>query len=76
MRIEDVAERVGTSRYTIASVEKGKPGVSAAAYLTVLWALDLLDDAYRLASPSSDEEGQILQARRHPSRHPPSDDDF
>ena len=33
LRIEDVAERMGTSRFTLADIEKGKPGASAAAYL-------------------------------------------
>lgn len=76
--MRDVGDRVGASRYTVASVEKGKPGVSVAAYLTVLWALDLLDDANHLADPDRDEEGTILQAARLPSavRLPPLRDDF
>ncbi len=37
MRLEDVAERVGVSRFTVADVERGKPGISMAAYLGALW---------------------------------------
>ena len=39
-RLEDVAARMGVSRFTVADVEKGKPGTSAAAYLGALWALN------------------------------------
>lgn len=79
LRIQDVADRLGVSRSTITNVEKGKPGVSAATYFGALWALGLLDDARRLADPDRDEEGQILQAGRLPSRAPhlqPLRDDF
>ena len=36
LRIEDVAQRMGASRFTLADVEKDKPGASAAAYLCAL----------------------------------------
>ncbi|MGB5241045.1 MAG: helix-turn-helix transcriptional regulator, partial [Prochlorococcaceae cyanobacterium] len=42
-RLEDVAERMGVTRYTVADVERGKPGTSVAAYLGALWVLGLLD---------------------------------
>lgn len=79
LSIEQVAARVGCSRFTVASVEKGKPGVSAVAYFTVLWALRLLDDAKHLADPDRDERGQILHAARIPAAalvHEPLRDDF
>ena len=80
LSIEQVADRVGCSRYTVASVERGRPGVSAVAYFTVLWALDLLDHANYLADPDRDDEGKILQAaRRLPPAmriHEPLQDDF
>jgi len=31
-RLEDVAERMGVSRFTVADVERGKPGTSMAVY--------------------------------------------
>lgn len=70
LRIQDVADRVGTSRFTVANVEKGKPGASAAAYFGVLWALGLLDDARDLADPAGDEEGRILESARLPTQAP------
>ena len=79
LRIQDVADRLGTSRFTVANVEKGKPGVSGAAYFGVLWALGLLDDAERLADPDRDEEGRILESARLPTQAPRRrrlDDDF
>ena len=79
LSIEQVAERVGCSRYTVSSVEKGRPGVSAGAYFTVLWSLELLDDARLLADPDRDDEGKVLQAARLPAAlriHEPLNDDF
>ena len=79
LRIQDIADRIGASRSTVANVENGKPGVSAAAYFGVLWALDLLADADHLADPDRDEEGKILESARFPSQAPrlqPLRDDF
>ena len=70
LRIEDVAERIGASRFTVADLEKGKPGTSAAAYFGALWALGLLDQAGDLASPDRDEEGKVLESARHPKQAP------
>ncbi len=79
LRIQDIADRLGTSRFTVANVEKGKPGASGAAYFGVLWALGLLDDANRLADPDHDEEGKVLESARLPTQAPRRrrlDDDF
>lgn len=70
LRIQDVADRLGTSRFTVASVEKGKPGASAAAYFGVLWALGFLDDANHIADPDRDEVGRILESARLPTQAP------
>lgn len=70
LRIQDIADRLGTSRFTVANVEKGKPGASGAAYFGVLWALGLLDDAKYLADPDRDEEGKIREAARLPTQAP------
>ena len=73
LTLEDVAGRVGVSRLTIAELEKGKPGTSAAAYFGVLWALGLLHQADGLAAPHADDEGQALELARLPrrARRPP-----
>jgi len=70
LRIEDVAERLGASRYTVADVEKGKPGTSMAAYAGALWALGLLDGMNGLADPELDEEGRTLESARNPKEAP------
>lgn len=68
LRIEDVAERMGASRFTVADLEKGKPGTSAAAYFGALWALGLLEQARDLADPDRDQEGKVLESARSPKQ--------
>ena len=68
LRIQDLAERMGVSRFTVADLERGKPGTSGAAYLGALWALGLLDQAEELADPDRDEEGRVLESARAPRR--------
>jgi transcriptional regulator with XRE-family HTH domain len=78
-RLEDVAERMGVSRFTVADVERGKPGTSMAAYLGALWVLGLLDQLAEVADPDRDEEGKALEASRQPGQAPRRrrfDDDF
>jgi transcriptional regulator with XRE-family HTH domain len=70
LRIEDVAERMGASRFTVSDLEKGKPGTSAAAYFGALWALGLIEQAVDLADPDRDEEGKALESARHPTQAP------
>lgn len=66
LRLEDVAERMGISRFTLSDVEKGKPTTAVAAYLGALWALGLLDQLEEVADPDRDEEGKILERSRAP----------
>jgi transcriptional regulator with XRE-family HTH domain len=79
-RLEDVAERMGVTRYTVADVERGKPGTSVAAYLGALWVLGLLEQMAEVADPDRDEEGKALEGARSPKqaprRHRRFDDDF
>ena len=79
-RLEDVAERMGVTRYTVADVERGKPGTSVAAYLGALWVLGLLDQMAEVADPDRDEEGKALEGARSPKQAPRRrrrlDDDF
>lgn len=70
LRIEDVAARIGASRFTVSDLEKGKAGTSAAAYFGALWALGLLDQAQELADPDRDEEGKALESARSPKEAP------
>jgi transcriptional regulator with XRE-family HTH domain len=66
LRLEDVAERMGISRFALSDVEKGKPTTSVVAYLGALWALGLLDQLEEVADPDRDEEGKILERSRAP----------
>ncbi len=43
--VADLAARMGISRTTLLRLEKGDPGAGAAAYLTALLALGLIDQA-------------------------------
>ncbi len=70
LRIEDVANRIGASRFTVADVEKGKPGASMAAYAGALWALGLLEGMSEVADPDRDEEGKTLESAGSPRRAP------
>ncbi|MBM5793685.1 MAG: helix-turn-helix transcriptional regulator [Cyanobacteria bacterium K_DeepCast_150m_m2_101] len=65
-RLEDLAARMGVSRFTVADVEKGKPGTSAAAYLGALWALGLLEQLTPVADPDHDSVGKTLEAAQAP----------
>jgi transcriptional regulator with XRE-family HTH domain len=76
---EQLAERIGISRYVLADIEKGKPTTGIAAYLGALWALGLLRDMREVADPDRDEEGKILERSRSPKTAPKRrkmDDDF
>ncbi len=66
LRLEDVAERVGVSRYVMSDIEKGKPSTAIASYMGALWALGLLEDMQIIADPDRDEEGKILEKSRAP----------
>ena len=68
LRLQDVADRLGVSRLTIADLEKGKPSASAAAYFGALWSLGLLSQAENLADPDLDEEGKVLESVRRPQQ--------
>jgi hypothetical protein len=74
-----IAERMGVSRFTVADVERGKPGTSIAASLGALWVLGLLDQLAEVADPDRDGEGKALEAARQPGQAPRRhrfDDDF
>lgn len=66
MRLSDLAEKVGVSRYLISDVEKGKPTAGIAAYVGALWALGLADELRDIADPDHDTEGKALENARAP----------
>jgi len=70
LSMEELAERVGISRYVLADIEKGKPTTAIAAYLGTLWALGLLWNMQEVADPDRDQEGKILERARSPKTAP------
>lgn len=79
LTIEELAERIGVSRYVMSDIEKGKPTTRIVAYLGALWAMGLLDHLSDVADPDLDEEGKVLESARAPKiarKRKALDDDF
>ncbi len=70
MRLVDLAERVGVSRYVMSDIEKGKPTTAIGSYIAALWVLNLTDDLYQIGSPDKDLEGKVLESARAPKTAP------
>lgn len=70
LRLEDLAERVGVSRFVMSDIEKGKPTTAVAGYIGALWALGLMDDLKNVADPDRDVEGKLLEQARAPTTAP------
>jgi transcriptional regulator with XRE-family HTH domain len=68
LTIEQVAEKIGTGPRPVSDAEKGKPSTSAAVYIALLWAYDLLSAAEALGDPATDREGLALSAPRERAR--------
>ena len=63
---QQLARRMGVSRFVVADVERGKPTTGVAAYVGALWALGLLAHMSDVADPDRDEEGKTLERARSP----------
>ncbi len=63
-----LAQRASISRMTLNKVEKGKTGVSAGAYATVLFALGMADRLADVADPRHDSVGLALEEEHLPQR--------
>ena len=70
LSIEEVAQRIGVSRYTVADAEMGKPSTGIAVYAALLWTYRLLDQLTEIASPTNDKEGAALVLPRERARTP------
>ena len=68
LTIEDVAEKIGTGRRAVMDAEKGKGSTSAAVYIALLWAYDLLGPMSELADPALDDEGLSLSLSKDRAR--------
>jgi DNA-binding XRE family transcriptional regulator len=63
-----LAERASISRTTLHKAEKGDPGVSLGAYVTVLFALGMVDRLADVADPRHDALGLALEEENLPER--------
>jgi len=68
LTIKDVADRIGTGPRPVSDAEKGKPSTSAAVYIALLWAYDLLDQIGDVADPNLDQQGLALHLGRERAR--------
>jgi hypothetical protein len=63
-----MAERMLTTRTTLAKVEAGDPSVSMGLYATALFVLGLHENLALLADPGRDRVGMDLEEERLPKR--------
>jgi transcriptional regulator with XRE-family HTH domain len=68
LSIEDVAKKIGVSRFVVADAEKGKPSTGIAVYAALLWTYGLSNQLTEIAGPTQDKEGAILSLRRERAR--------
>ena len=68
LKIEEVAQKIGTSRFLVADAEKGKPSTGVAVYAALLWTYGMVDRLADIIDPAKDEEGMTLELHRGPSR--------
>lgn len=61
---EELARRLGVSRFLVANDENGKLTTGIGAYFGALWALDLLADVSEVADPDRDNVGKSLECAR------------
>ncbi|HEX5370912.1 MAG TPA: helix-turn-helix domain-containing protein [Dehalococcoidia bacterium] len=64
--MDQVAEKLGIGRRSIATAEAGKPGTAVGVYFGLLWAYGLISQAAELADPTQDATVQrAIRARGH-----------
>ncbi|WP_309136066.1 helix-turn-helix domain-containing protein [Brevibacterium oceani] len=68
LKAEEVAERAGISRSTLQKIERGEPGVSVGAVLSVMQALGQLDHIVGAFDPLSTDIGRLRSTEKLPSR--------
>ena len=68
LTIQQTAEKIGAGPRAISDAERGKPSTSAAVYVALLWAYNLLDQMEDVADPALDEERLSLSMSRERAR--------
>ena len=68
LSLEEVAAKIGTGVRAVRDAENGLPGSSAAVYVALLWAYDLLGNFETVADPAQDESGLARESVRKRAR--------
>lgn len=79
LSMQELGDKAGLHRRMVAKIECGAPKVSIGAYMSLLWAMGILDHMLDVASPETDSEGKQLAIAnmRKRARHSSSlDNDF
>ena len=64
LKLDHVAEKIGTGTRAVTDAEKGRPGTAAAVYLALLWTYGLMEPVSQLADPAGDAVGLASIGRR------------
>jgi transcriptional regulator with XRE-family HTH domain len=65
---QDLADRIGVERRSVARLEEGDGGVGIGIFFTALWVLGLWDTVNDIAAPELDKAGEFLEKQRQPRR--------
>jgi DNA-binding XRE family transcriptional regulator len=65
---DELGQKIGVHRQTVADAERGKPTTAVAVYAGLLWSLGLVAQLAEVAGPAADPEGQALALAREPKR--------
>lgn len=65
---DQVADRLGVTRQTIAQMEEGSPKVIFENYALALWNIGMSEDLTELADPDRDIQGKVAERERDPER--------
>ncbi len=77
LTIEEVAQKIGASRFVVADAERGKASTGIAIYAAMLWVYGLIDRFADIADPAVDAEGTALSLTRGRARRSRNlDNDF
>src|SRR5436190_24165648 len=58
--LNEVAEKIGVNRKSVAEAERGKPSTGIGVYAALLWIYDLIGQLSDVADPTKDKEGLAL----------------
>lgn len=68
LKSEELAERAGISRSTLQKIERGEPGVSIGAVMSVMQALGQLEHVAGSFDPLTTDVGRLRSAESLPER--------